>query len=363
MSKLIKCFIICLLLFPIGKISAQLPPSTIPFELKAQFNGQYDYEIIGNTLNEFDNWQTPPPPCQMLTESSATLDLEPDQDIVAAYLYWSGIGDGQFNPQIQLNGELIFASEINVVDPDQFGFAFYFGSFKDVTEIIEQQGNGLYLFSNLDLNPILGSYCSTAQYHAGWSILVIYEDDTLPIQQLNVYDGFASVIGFGDSASTTIDIGSLNIIDTQDARMGYLAWNGSPNLFFNESISFNGNLLSNPPLNPIDNPFNGTNSYTGANDLYNMDLDFFDISDYIQVGDTNASITFSSTFTRFLQNVVTVIRSELPDAQVELVGFSGTGECDERDFNIENIVSNFEASDVLPANTPISFFVLDENGD
>ena len=67
---------------------------------------------------------------------------------------------------------------------------------------------------------------------------------------------------------------------------------------FNESVSFNGNLLSNPPLNPVNNPFNGTNSYTGANDLYNMDLDVFDISDYIQLGDTTLHITFASAFTK-----------------------------------------------------------------
>ena len=355
----------CLLIFLlIISIRSYAQPPTIPFELREQFNGQFDYKIIGNTFNEFDNFeQNPSPPCQLLTESSAILNLEPNQNIVAAYLYWSGVGNGTFNSNIQLNGETFFADEIFVVDPDQFGFSFYFGSFKDVTTTIENQGNGIYEFSNLDLNPILGSYCSTAQYHAGWSILVIYEDTSLPTQQVNVYDGFASVYGFEENASTTIDIANLNIIDTQDARMGFLGWNGSPNLFFNESISFNGNLLDNLPLNPVNNPFNGTNSYTGASDLWNMDLDFYDISNFIEVGDTNASLTFTSVFTRFIQNVVTVIRSELPDATAEILNFANNTECNNRDFTIETTVSNLDSSDVLPSNTPISFFVLDANGD
>jgi hypothetical protein len=343
-------------------LSAQVP-TDVPLELRAQFNGQYDYKIIGNTLNEFDNWQTPPPPCQMLTQSSANLNLTSGQTIEAAYLYWSGIGDGTFDPDVKLNGNTILADEIKVVDTQQNGIALYYGSFKNITNLVDQQGNGLYNFSDLDLNSIIVNYCSTAVYYAGWSILVIYKDTSLPTQQVNVYDGLNSVYGFDNNSSSTINITNLNVVNTQDARMGYLAWNGSPNLFFNESVSFNSNLLSDPPLNPIDNPFNGTNSYTGANDLYNMDLDVFDISNYISVGDTNATLTFTSAADRFIQNVVTVIRSELPDAQIELLAFPGTGDCDESDFTIETVVSNPESSDILPANTPISFFVLDSNGD
>ena len=64
--------------------------SDVPLTLRAQYNGSYDYTIIGNTHNEIDNWfQAPPPPCQMLNQSSATLNLLPSQNIVATYLYWA----------------------------------------------------------------------------------------------------------------------------------------------------------------------------------------------------------------------------------------------------------------------------------
>ena len=78
--------------------------SDVPLTLRAQFNGSYGYSIIGNTHNEFDNYQNPAPPCQMLNQSNATLNLLPNQTIIAAYLYWSGIGDGTFDTNIQLNG-------------------------------------------------------------------------------------------------------------------------------------------------------------------------------------------------------------------------------------------------------------------
>jgi len=343
-------------------LNAQIP-TVVPLELRAQFNGQYDYKIIGNTLNELDN--KVPGPCEMLTQSSASLNLSTGQTVEAAYLYWSGIGDGTFDPIVELNGNNITADEINVVDPQQGGNALYYGSFKNITNLVDQQGNGIYNFSDLELNPIIGNYCSTGQYYAGWSILVIYKDTSLPTQQVNIYDGLASVYGQVGANTTTasINLESLNVVSTQNARMGFLAWNGSPNSFFNESISFNGNLLSDPPLNPIDNPFNGTNSYTGANDLYNMDLDVFDISNFIQVGDTDGNITFTSTLDRLIQNVVTVTRSELPDATVDLNDISNIDACDDRNITLEVSVNNPDSSKELPANTPVSVYVLDQNDD
>ena len=92
--------------------------SDVPLSLKSQFNGHYGYTVIGNTHNSFDNWQSPNPPCQMLTQSSASLNLAPNQTIVAAYLYWSGIGDGSLNPTINLNSVNYTATETAIGYPD-----------------------------------------------------------------------------------------------------------------------------------------------------------------------------------------------------------------------------------------------------
>ncbi|WP_051605369.1 T9SS type B sorting domain-containing protein [Sediminibacter sp. Hel_I_10] len=297
----------------------------------------------------------------MLTESSAPLNLTPNQVLVSAYLYWSGIGEGTDNPFINLNGIPLVADEILAVDTQQTGSALYFGSFKNITNQVSIFGNSIYYFSDLDLNSIIGNYCSTGQYYSGWSILVVYEDNTLPIQQLNIYDGLVSVYGLEDNASTTINIGNLNVSDNTNATIGYLAWNGSSNSFFNESISFNSSVLSNA-LNPTDNPFNSTNSYTGETDLWNMDLDVFDISSLIEVGDTEATLTFTSAFDRIIQNVVTVIPSELPDATLSNIVISNQDPCDDRDISLNLNINNLNSFEVLPANTPYSIFALDAEG-
>ena len=65
-----------------------------------------------------------------------------------------------------------------------------------------------------------------------------------------------------------------------------------------ESISI---LVDDPPLNPGNNQFNGTNSYTGSTSLWNMDLDVYDLEGLydIGVGDTDIEIEVTGSDSRF----------------------------------------------------------------
>jgi gliding motility-associated-like protein len=343
---------IIILLITFNFINAQ---SDVPLTLRTQFNGNYSYTIIGNTHNEFDNWQNPPPPCQMLTQSSANLNILPTQTIVAAYLYWSGIGDGTFNPIVNLNGSHYLSNSISIAFPENNNSINYFGSFVDVTSQIQNTGNGQYIFSNIDLNPNLANYCSSAVYYLGWSIVVVYQEIGLQNIQLNIYDGLNAVNTFFNNGITNITIDNLNIIDVTDAKISYVAYNGSTNLFFDEFILWNGNTLSNA-LNPPNNPFNSTNNYTSTSALWNMDIDSFDISPYINIGDTTADITIGSGHQRFLQTLVTSIRSELPDATVQINQVTGQNVCNNRDLVVNYTVQNTNSNAVLPANVPVSFY-------
>lgn len=123
--------------------------SDVPLTLRAQYNGSYGYTIIGNTHNEFDNWQNPPPLCQMLTQSNATLNLAANQTIVGVYLYWSGIGDGTDNPTVQLNGVNYTTNQVSVGYPENNFIASYFGAFRDITPQVIGTGNGIYTFQIL----------------------------------------------------------------------------------------------------------------------------------------------------------------------------------------------------------------------
>ena len=53
---------------------------------------RYDFLFIGNTLNTIENNNIdgyPDPPCIILSNSSASLYLNPDDIIENAYLYWA----------------------------------------------------------------------------------------------------------------------------------------------------------------------------------------------------------------------------------------------------------------------------------
>jgi gliding motility-associated-like protein len=313
----------------------------------AVFSGNYDYTAIGNTMNTEENGGGGA--CTILTESSATLTLESDQTVIAAYLYWAGSGTGDFN--VLLNGnpltaEREFADEI---DPSRV----FFAAFVDVTTLVQSTGSGIYTLGELDLTDVIAPFCPSGTNFAGWAITVIYEDPDLPLNQVNVFDGLQSVSQ--NQFDLTIELENLNVIDNENAKIGFVAWEGDAGLAVQETLTINGSILSNPPLNPADNQFNGTNSFTGANDLFNMDIDFYNIENNISIGDTSATIMLTSgqDFV-MVNNIITVLNSTLPDALIALD--SAETECQSRAIDVSYTVTN-EGTEPLPSGTPIAFYV------
>lgn len=315
-----------------------------------QFNGRYDYTAIGNTMNTEEN--NPALNCTILTASSATLALPSDQTVVAAYLYWAGSGTGDF--QVELNNVPITATRTfsHITDPQHE----YFSAFVDVTSQIISEGNTTYTLSELDLTSIIDNfspYCDNRTNFAGWSIIIVYEDPNLPLNQLSIYDGLEAV--GTNSNFLTFTLNNLNVIDNIGAKIGFLAWEGDASLAIQESLEINGNLISNPPLNPVTNAFNGTNSFTLSSTLYNMDIDVYNIENNISIGDTSAiiSLTSGQDFV-MINNVVTVLNSQLPDATpiIDLV----QTQCNSRIIELDYTIANFNSTDILPANTSINFY-------
>ncbi|GAA0871597.1 hypothetical protein GCM10009117_07430 [Gangjinia marincola] len=316
----------------------------------SQFAGRYDYIAIGNTMNVTEN--DPTQDCIVLTTSTAELTLQNNQTVIAAYLYWAGSGQGDLN--VTLNGTNISAERtFNDAIDDQRVF---FGGFTDVTSFVQTSGNGPYTLSNLDVSAVIDDYCPTATNFAGWSIVIVYEDPTLPLNQVNVFDGFESV--FAGNTQLNITLENLNVIDNEDAKIGFLAWEGDSALAVNETLSINGQILSNLPLNPSANAFNGTNSFTDSNELYNMDIDFFNIQNTINPGDDTALIQLTSGQDYVIvNNIITVLNSQVPDATVSII--NTTPLCLASLTEVTYTVSNTLGTDPLPQGIPIAFYADD----
>jgi gliding motility-associated-like protein len=314
--------------------------------LYEQINGRYDFTFIGNTMNSAEN----NPTFGYITSSSsaAQLNMSPADRIIRAYLYWAGSGDGDF--QVNLNGNPLTAertfSHSRFFSPNTFT---YFSAFKDITSYVQATGNGTYTLSDLDISAFEPLHYTRKTNFAGWAILIVYENSSLTLNQLNIYDGLQGV-----PDALQINLTNLFVLNNTNAKAGFIAWEGDSQLP-TETFSVNNIAISNA-INPINNVFNSTNSITGSNTLYNMDLDVYEIDNYVAIGDTSASITLSSSQDFIMINtVITKLNSQLPDATVVLNNVATA--CNSRNITINYSVYNTNSTEILPANTSISFYI------
>jgi gliding motility-associated-like protein len=316
-------------------------------QLFKQFGGRIDFTMIGNTLNTQENG--PFSPCTINTASSASLALQATDTIRAAYLYWAGSGSGDF--QVKLNDSIINSTKVfrDTLQPQNLEF---FSAFAEVTDQIKAEGNTTYTLSELDLTAVIPAYCPNGTNFGGWAIVIVYKDDSLPLNQVNIYDGLQHV-----PTALTIQLDNLNVIDNDDAKIGFVAWEGDAGLSINESLRVNGNLISNPPLNPATNAFNGTNSFTNQNGYFNMDIDFYNIQNNIAIGDNSATVSLTSGQDFVMINtIVTKLNSQLPDATVEINNVAIT-DCNERIVDVDFTIHNQNSTDILPANSEITVYL------
>ena len=314
--------------------------------LYTQINGRYDFTFVGNTLNTNENSFMSTP--TILTSSSADLNLASDDIIERAYLYWAGCGTGDFD--VVLNGIPITAERTFSIIQTSSGWP-HFSAFADITNQVQATGNGTYTLSDLDVTSFINQYFQNRTNFAGWAILVVYENNSLPLNQLNIYDGLQAV---PNSIDITLD--SLNVIDDVGAKIGFIAWEGDVGIANGETLQINGSILSNPPLNPSNNAFNSTNSVTGSTTLYNMDLDIYDIQNNINIGDSEAQISLASNQDYVMINaIITKLNSQLPDATVIIDNFSTS--CDSGLVTLDYTIYNVNSTEVLLANTPIGFYI------
>jgi gliding motility-associated-like protein len=315
-----------------------------------QFNGRYDFTVVGNTLNEAENNSNTF--CTIFNTSSESLALQPNDEIEKAYIYWAGSGTGDF--EIKLNGQTINSERNFPIFRNNLN---YFSAYADVTSLVQTIGSGLYTVSELDLQPTItdSPYCVNRTNFGGWAILIIIKNAALPVNQLNVYDGLQAVSQAQNTLSLTLN--DLNVVDIAGAKLGFIAWEGDATLANNETFKFNGFDLTNS-INPLNNAFNSTNSFTGSDQLYNMDIDVYDIESFVEIGNPTAVIELTSLqdFV-MITTVISKLNNKLPDATITFQ--IPQIECNSRSITLNYTVSNFDGTEILVPTIPISIFADD----
>ncbi len=321
-----------------------------PIKIFKQFTGPYDFLMIGNTMNSLPNGTNNS--CTVLTQSNAKLTLQPNQKIIAAYLYWSGSGGlSQADLQVQLNGNEIKAERtFTAIGPSDLPF---FGAFANVTNLVKATGSAIYSLSNFDLTNVIAPYCTSGSNYAGWSIFLVYEDAQLLNRVVSIYDGFQLVDNTG--ANVLITLNGLNVTNVTNAKVGFLAWEGDEDLAVAEELKINNKIVSNAPLNPLNNAFNGTNSFTGLADLWNMDLDYYNVGNFLELGDTEISVQIKTQQDLvIINNIAVALNSLFADASMTIDDVEVM--CDSRIIKVNYSVFNDKGNTRLLPSVPIAFY-------
>ncbi|MBF2017581.1 MAG: DUF11 domain-containing protein [Rivularia sp. T60_A2020_040] len=263
----------------------------VPLSLKRTFTGYYDYVVTGGSLRTQPNSANS---CSVTNSNTAPVSGIPaTATIKAAYLYWAGSSNTPDNT-VTFQGQSVQADTVLTDTFTLSGTTYrWFSGIKDVTSIVTTTRNGNYTLS--DLSVATGSpWCDIQGVLSGWSLIVIYEDTTTVTRPfaINLYDGFS----VSRNASQDFTLSGIKVSNAPISKFTALLWEGDDSLGgTNEFFSFQGNKLSDS-FNPVNNPFNSSINTRGlgADQVYGVDLDTFDVSTFTSPGLTSVTGRVSS---------------------------------------------------------------------
>ncbi len=144
--------------------------------------------------------------------------------------------------------------------------------------------------------------------YAGWSLILIYTSPETVGHQLYLYDDF-TYVGGGDTVNLPIT-GFLTPPNPAGSRLTCFVGEGDP-FYTGDYVSLNDNVLSDG-VNPANNIFNSYSNTLDNPNINGIDLDTFDISAYVQAGDTSAA--FETGTPLDVYNIIYIILSFRHDA-------------------------------------------------
>lgn len=271
-----------------------------PLALFEELDGYVDYVTTGGTLRTESNSGDV---CAITTTSNNTLGstIPGTATIERAYLYWAHSGATP-DSQVTFEGNTVNADLMYTTSLTTRSF---FGGVSDVTSIIQgipDPSTNTFDFSGLTIDNT-GDYCSTATVLGGWTLFIFYSDLSLPASTVNLYQGFN-----GESnSSSSFSLSGFFAIGASGSKTTVMSWEGDQNLSNNELLTVTTGLgtftLAGDGDNngvTVNNPFNSTifdNTVTpnvNNSTSYGVDLDTYDVSPFIQPGESTVTTNVQS---------------------------------------------------------------------
>ena len=273
-----------------------------PLVLYEEFDGYIGYTSTGNTLRSQPNTGDPCALVSPLSSSNTLTSAVPAGGTIdRAYLYWahsSATPDSQVTFEgTTVNADLMYTTSLS-------GGRVFYGGVSDVTSIVTSIPNpntNVFDFSGLTIDTS-STYCNSATVLGGWSLIVFYTDLNLPASTINLYQGF-----HGESnSSSTYTLDGFFAIGATGSKTTALSWEGDQTLSNNEGLTVTTGLGTFPLTGDGDNtllnanPFNSTiYDNTGTPTVNNtaahgVDLDTYDVSPFIQPGESSVTTNIQS---------------------------------------------------------------------
>jgi fimbrial isopeptide formation D2 family protein/uncharacterized repeat protein (TIGR01451 family) len=274
----------------IGNVLLTCPPSALDCA-NAQAGGNFRNDDFNMTNVDIDSDPS------TFNSSSSDLSMPAGSTVIFAGLYWTGCSTNSGQNQALFKTPTAFGySLITASIYDTSSFDCYQG-YADVTSRVAAAGNGTYMVANVQTN---NTNTNGTGDHSGWSLVVVYSNNALPLRNLTVFDGFLLVntqtISIPVSGFLTPLSGPVN------TRLGVIAYDGDLPAT-GDTFSLNGTALADAN-NPIDNFYNSTISNLGVtvtsknpNYVNNLgfDIDLVNVpSGVLANGATSATIAVTS---------------------------------------------------------------------
>ncbi|WP_131537246.1 DUF11 domain-containing protein [Pedobacter nototheniae] len=273
-----------------------------------------DFTMIGNAnvanakKKTFSDWATHAPE-DVLSSSSADFNLpstinNPCTKIIFAGLYWTSGITGGINGKddkfikfktpgmnaykdLSTTDDVFFDTDLNLV----------FTGYCDVTNLVRAGGVGTYSVANIGVNN------QALTYARGWSLVIIYENATLPLKNIGVFDGY-SYLGFFNN-SKQIDLNGFRTTQSGhvNIKMGLMAsaLNGNQGKSFQiKKRNTNDWYSLSHSLNTINDFFNGSILTGGNTRIPNNTDNMIDIVVFDVPNENNQILDNNQTSTSFL---------------------------------------------------------------
>lgn len=307
-----------------------------------------------------------------LNSSTATLSIPGGSTVLFAGLYWgadtSAGSSGTAAPTPASRGVVRFATPASgyaAVTASQVDLSGNrYSAFADVTPLVQAAGSGTYRVAGIQAG-------TGGDRYAGWSLVVVLGNPTLPPRNMAVFDGYAVINNTAPTTVTTTVSGFRTPPSgAVNTRLGFVAYEGDLSST-GDRFRLNTTDMSNA-VNPADNVFNSTISSLGAlvtarnpafRNNFGFDIDLF-ATNVLGNNATSANVSFTTGGETYFPAVLTfqtdvfepVLLSNLSKTVVDVNGGSVVpGDVLEYTIGIANTgndgATQLVLTDPIPANT------------